>query len=80
MFSIAQIVALSGGEARQLSNPETPIEHLLLDSRKVAFPETSLFFAIRGERHDGHNYIAELLKKNVRNFIVETPSHPQIGN
>jgi Alr-MurF fusion protein len=78
MFSIAQIVALSGGEARQLSNPETPIEHLLLDSRKVAFPETSLFFAIRGERHDGHNYIAELLKKNVRNFIVETPSHPQI--
>ncbi|MCU0444149.1 MAG: bifunctional UDP-N-acetylmuramoyl-tripeptide:D-alanyl-D-alanine ligase/alanine racemase [Microscillaceae bacterium] len=78
MFTIAQILALCGGKAHQLSKPEAPIEHLLIDSRKVAFPETSLFFAIRGERHDGHNYIGELIKKNVRNLIVETDSHPQI--
>jgi Alr-MurF fusion protein len=46
------------------------IEHLLLDSRKVYFPTTSLFFALRGARRDGHGFISELFKKGVRNFVV----------
>ncbi|MEN9331877.1 MAG: hypothetical protein RLZZ94_967 [Bacteroidota bacterium] len=40
------------------------------DSRKVVDPEHSLFFAIKGERHDGHLYIADLYAQGVRNFIV----------
>lgn len=49
---------------------EMPVEHLLFDSRKVFFPSTSLFFALKGARRNGHNYIPELYKKGVRNFIV----------
>lgn len=44
----------------------------LTDSRQLLFPEQTLFFAIRGERHDGHRYIGELLRKGVRHFVVET--------
>jgi alanine racemase len=46
------------------------IEHLLTDSRKVFEPASSLFIAIKGPRRDGHQFIQELYKKGVRNFIV----------
>ncbi|WP_234733643.1 bifunctional UDP-N-acetylmuramoyl-tripeptide:D-alanyl-D-alanine ligase/alanine racemase [Tellurirhabdus bombi] len=42
------------------------------DSRQVLFPAQSIFFAIRGERHDGHRYITELYQKGVRHFVVES--------
>lgn len=49
---------------------DTVIEHLLLDSRKVYAPATSLFFALKGPRRDGHQFIGELYKKGIRNFVV----------
>jgi alanine racemase len=49
---------------------ETSIEYLLLDSRKVYSPATSLFFALKGPRRDGHQFIPEMYKKGVRSFVV----------
>lgn len=49
---------------------ESTIEHLLFDSRKVFFPASVLFIALKGPRRDGHSFIPELYKKGVRNFIV----------
>lgn len=46
------------------------VDHLIFDSRKIYFPDTSLFFAIKGSRRNGHSYIPELYKKGVRNFVV----------
>ncbi|GAC1441978.1 MAG: bifunctional UDP-N-acetylmuramoyl-tripeptide:D-alanyl-D-alanine ligase/alanine racemase [Sediminibacterium sp.] len=46
------------------------IEHLLTDSRKIVFPETSLFFAIGGPRRDGHQFIPEVYERGVRHFVV----------
>lgn len=46
------------------------IEHLLIDSRKLIFPQTSLFFALKGPRRDGHTFINHLYEKGVRNFVV----------
>ncbi|HEX6427651.1 MAG TPA: bifunctional UDP-N-acetylmuramoyl-tripeptide:D-alanyl-D-alanine ligase/alanine racemase [Niastella sp.] len=46
------------------------IEQLLIDSRKLIFPQTSLFFALAGPRRDGHAFIAQLYEKGVRNFVV----------
>ncbi len=48
------------------------IEHLLTDSRRVFAPATSLFFALKSERRDGHQYIPELYKKGVRAFVVNS--------
>jgi alanine racemase len=50
------------------------IEHLLMDSRKVVYPETSLFFAIKSERNDGHRYLQDVYDAGVRNFIIEKDS------
>jgi alanine racemase len=47
------------------------IENIIIDSRKVFFPEQSLFFAINGPNRSGVSFIADLYQKNVRNFIVD---------
>lgn len=49
---------------------EASIHHLLTDSRKLVFPETTLFFALSTQRKDAHQFIAELYQAGVRNFVV----------
>jgi len=51
-----------------------PISHLSTDSRNTIFNQSSIFFAIHGKIHDGHNYIDDLYKNNVRQFIIENPN------
>jgi Alr-MurF fusion protein len=58
-------------------NPErinTQANYLLTDSRQISFPEKSIFFAIKGERHDGHKFITTLYQKGVREFVIEEAS------
>jgi alanine racemase len=63
-----------GGQLIQ-SYQDDPVEHLLLDSRRLIFPATSLFFALKGPRRDGDRFVAELYRRGVRNFVVsDTPS------
>jgi alanine racemase len=47
------------------------ITYLITDSRKILASEESIFFAIDGERHDGHQYISSLYENGVRQFIIE---------
>jgi len=53
-----------------LGNENCSISELMFDSRKVTFPEQTLFFAIKTTKNDGHLYISELMKQKVKNFIV----------
>jgi Alr-MurF fusion protein len=46
------------------------VRHLVTDSRKLSFPSDSVFVAIAGERHDGHNYLKDMYNQQIRNFIV----------
>ena len=72
MLHFSQLPEITGGNRISGKTPETPsIEHLLIDSRKLTVPATSLFFAIRGQRHDGHLFIQELYDRGVRQFVVE---------
>ena len=49
---------------------ERYVEHLLIDSRKLVFPSTSLFFALKGGNRDGHAFLPELYAGGVRAFVV----------
>ena len=51
------------------------IKELAIDSRKVVLPGQSVFFAIKGDRHDGHAFINELYENGVRAFVVEKEYH-----
>ena len=71
-YSIEKIATLIG--ARRYGSTDANIDWLLTDSRSLAFPETSLFFALRTRLGDGHKYIADLYRRGVRNFVVgDTP-------
>lgn len=59
-------------EARPiLADPDFMIHRLLMDSRQYSSADGVLFFALRGKNHDGHRYIRDLIKKGIRNFVVE---------
>ncbi|HEY4800951.1 MAG TPA: bifunctional UDP-N-acetylmuramoyl-tripeptide:D-alanyl-D-alanine ligase/alanine racemase [Bacteroidia bacterium] len=71
MYYFAKDIArILGGTIHGTGNPEAVIRQLLIDSRSLASPETSLFFALKGERHDGHKFLADAYQKRVRNFVV----------
>ena len=46
-------------------------KYLLTDSRKLQLSNESVFFAIKGKKHDGHIYISDLYEKGIRDFVVE---------
>lgn len=69
-YTIQHIANILNAEA-SLHDGNAVIEHLITDSRRIVFPASSLFFALRTKRRDGHSFIAEVYGRGVRNFIVE---------
>ena len=69
-YSIEQITTLTG--AHRYGSSSVQVEWLLTDSRSLSFPESSIFFALRTTSGDGHRYIADLYRRGVRAFVVET--------
>ncbi len=68
-YSLEEIAGIIKGEI--LSNHgDQWIEHLLLDSRKLNFPLTSLFIALTGSRRNGHLFIREVYDKGIFNFVI----------
>lgn len=48
------------------------IKYLTIDSRTIHTPENTIFFAIKGNFNDGHNFINELYKNGIRNFCINS--------
>jgi Alr-MurF fusion protein len=71
MYSISSIAQTINATYIQKGS-DTAIEHLLIDSRKLLFPYSSLFFAIATPQRNAANFIEELYQKGVRNFIVDS--------
>ena len=63
---------ITGGSNLMLSNDDF-ITSLCIDSRKATDAQGTLFFAIKGERNDGHTYVHALYALGVRQFVVERP-------
>jgi alanine racemase len=70
VYTIEQLFKATKGTLIKVVH-KNPIEHLLIDSRKLHHAATSIFFAINGIRNNGHQFIEELYNKGVRNFVIE---------
>lgn len=77
MITFSMLPAITQGKIIEMYH-DTPIETLLTDSRKVWAANHALFFAIKGERHNGANFLEEVYKLGVRQFIVEKYT-PKMG-
>jgi alanine racemase len=69
MYTIKQIASLLNAKTIFI-HADAVIQQLLTDSRRLIFPETTLFFAIVTDRRDAHAFISELYERGVRNFAV----------
>ncbi|MGM0549846.1 MAG: bifunctional UDP-N-acetylmuramoyl-tripeptide:D-alanyl-D-alanine ligase/alanine racemase [Bacteroidota bacterium] len=61
-------------EAKLLGDGTQICTRIVLDSRTLTHPNGTLFVAIRGEQHDGHDYLKEAYRAGVRMFILEDPA------
>ena len=72
MYNTFEIASIIDAEVKDLKRRK--IDWLLTDSRSLCYPESTVFFAIKTERGNGHLYIADLYQRGVRAFVVsETP-------
>jgi len=71
MYTINDIEKIIDGRFLISKNPAAVIEHLLIDSRKLLFPSSTVFFTIAGPRRQGNSFVKDLYDKGVTNFIVD---------
>ncbi|MDQ3112067.1 MAG: bifunctional UDP-N-acetylmuramoyl-tripeptide:D-alanyl-D-alanine ligase/alanine racemase [Bacteroidota bacterium] len=67
------------GATQTLISNDGPVRSLLIDSRNLTQTDGVLFFAIKGERHDAHEFLPAIYAKGIRNFVVnELPANAEI--
>ncbi len=69
-YTLAEIAEIIGGSLTQQGPPGT-FKYLLLDSRKLTFPDYTIFFALHNDPSRNKNFIQDLYKKGVTNFIID---------
>lgn len=71
-YLLTEIVQIIGGRViHRGSSGDHFIRFLSFDSRNILSGKETLFFALKSERNDGHNYILDAYSKEVRSFVVE---------
>ena len=70
-YNISEVITALGIKPEKTIQ-ESVVSILLTDSRKLSFPEETLFFALLTKTDDGHNYINDLYIQGVRNFVVSS--------
>lgn len=69
-YKVEEIVKATGGKLLNPGAVPQTINEILIDSRKLIHAGMTVFFAIKGAKLNGHNYIADLYQKGVRCFVV----------
>lgn len=69
-YTIREIEKLTGGKLISHNSSVLKPVHLALDSRKIIYAATTVFFAIKTSNHDGNAFIENLYAKGVRNFVT----------
>ncbi|MEP7230748.1 MAG: bifunctional UDP-N-acetylmuramoyl-tripeptide:D-alanyl-D-alanine ligase/alanine racemase [Ginsengibacter sp.] len=70
-YTITQIAEYTGGRLVN-SNLNMPAPaYLLLDSRKILFPGSTIFVALKTSHRNGNDFVEALYEKGVRNFIID---------
>lgn len=71
-YTLRQLADITGCKVIGNANAPVKIDTLLTDSRSLAYPEGTIFFAIKTPHGDGHRYIKELYDAGVRVFVCDS--------
>ena len=75
-YSITEISNVLELANEHIIDEDAIVSQLLTDSRSLTSPRETIFFALRTDAGDGHNYIPDLFDKGVRNFVVARDYFP----
>ncbi len=70
MILFSELGSICEGILVQLAS-NGPVTDIIIDSRQTNGSVGSVFFAIGGERHDGHQFITSMYAKGIRHFVIE---------
>ena len=70
-YTIKEIAAICNGRWLNKNSSVADSSYLSLDSRKISFPESTVFFAIRNQHQNANLFIENLYAKGVRNFVTD---------
>jgi Alr-MurF fusion protein len=73
-YTIEQIEKITKGRLVNINEQIPQPAYLSLDSRKVVFPDSTIFFAIRNQHQNANFFIENLYKSGVRNFVTDDES------
>lgn len=69
-YVLTDLAEITNGRLISSADKVFSFEHLLYDSRKLIFPESTLFIALSGKRRNGHQYLKALYDQGVRSFLI----------
>lgn len=70
MYTPNQIIKILNVSNSSLIELASTISILGLDTRNLLNPTHTLYFALKGNLHDGHYFVEDAFEKGVRNFVV----------
>ncbi|MFZ4772072.1 MAG: Mur ligase family protein, partial [Ferruginibacter sp.] len=71
MYTISVIAKIVSGNMVCTQDANARVEYLLTDSRRLIFPDLTLFFALPGLHRSGNSFIGALMQQTVCNFVVD---------
>ncbi len=75
---ISHIKKSTAGQYLQSVNPHSIISNVVYDTRKISYPQSSIFVALSGKNNDGHKYLDQAYKKGIRSFLVSKKIDPAL--
>lgn len=69
-LNLSHIITFCKGVLQGEASSFSP-QHISIDSRSLHNGKDTLFFAIKGQNHDAHSYLEDLIARGVRHFVVE---------
>lgn len=68
-YRISEIAKCMSGSIDGSEN--TVVNSIITDSRSSGLPVNTIFIALHGPNHNGHDYLDQLIVKGVKNFVVD---------
>jgi len=66
-YQLSAIASITGG---RLIGEDRVVSVFITDTRRIINPNQSIFIALIGDRHDGHDYVEDAIAAGVQSFLV----------
>ena len=70
-ISLSYFIEIIQGFSSQDFSSDIKVDSISVDTRKINAAENQVFFALKGEFRDGHQFINAAYEKGLRIFVVE---------